>query len=93
MYLVPLEFRIDCRGLGLGCLHLFFARVIKLGKSTPGISSFFTWLTVLLRASKKLIEILLVKENLVFFVGEAFIVLIIPLFAFRDREVIIIGPG
>ena len=47
----------------------------------------------IIKGLQKFVEILLVKENLVFFVGKAFIVFVLPLFAFGNGEVVIIGAG
>ena len=41
----------------------------------------------------KLIKVLFVKEYFMFFVGKAFIVLVEPFFALRDRYIKVICPG
>lgn len=39
----------------------------------------------------KLVEVLFVEKNLVFFIRKAIIILVIPLLAFGDGQVVIIG--
>ena len=67
--------------------------MIKLGEVYPRHQLVLHVIHGIVQGIYKLVEVLLIQEDLVFFVREPIVVLVIPLLAFSDGEVIVVGTG
>jgi hypothetical protein len=94
--LIPLQFRIYS---GLGFFYgysygfSFFAYMVKRIKIHIWHELGFNVVHGVVEGFHEFVEIFLVEENLVLFVGKTFIIFVEPLFAFGDGKVIIVGSG
>ena len=72
---------------------MVFAWVVELRKINAGHQFSLDMIYRIIQGLDKLVKIFLIKENLVFLIGKAFIILIIPFLAFSYGKVVVIGPG
>jgi hypothetical protein len=72
---------------------MFLPRMVKLRKINSRHQFILNMVYGIVQRVQKFVKIFLVKENLVFFIGKALIILIVPLLTFRNGEVVVIGPG
>jgi hypothetical protein len=90
--LVPFEFGIHCGGLVFrhGHRRITLLPNIKLGEINAWHELVFHVAYRIIEGTHEFIEILLIEEDLVLFIRESIIILIVALLAFCDGQVIVI---